>query len=233
MTGCASLQECEKSYAAALSLLKDPEHGGFRLNTNFGEEMLDLGRAFSFSYGDKENGAFFSHMAVMFANALYKRNLVSQGFSVLDSVYKMSSNTEKSLIFPCIPEYFNKQGRGLYCYITGSASWMVLTLVTEVFGIKGFLGRLVFSPKLVASQFNGKQQVNIQTVFQGKQLDVTYHNPQGLPFEEYKVTSMTCQGHLMEFEWREKVAYPAKDLIKESASELKILIELGAEKKRS
>ena len=46
--------------------------GGYRLNTDFKEEKFDLGRMFGFAYGEKENGAVFSHMAVMYANALYK-----------------------------------------------------------------------------------------------------------------------------------------------------------------
>lgn len=39
---------------------------------------------FGFAYGEKENGAVFSHMAVMFANALYKRGFVKEGHRALD-----------------------------------------------------------------------------------------------------------------------------------------------------
>ena len=49
------------------------EVGGYRLNTDFKEEKFDLGRMFGFAYGEKENGAVFSHMTVMYANALYQR----------------------------------------------------------------------------------------------------------------------------------------------------------------
>ena len=38
------------------------EVGGYRLNTDFKEEKFDLGRMFGFAYGEKENGAVFSHM---------------------------------------------------------------------------------------------------------------------------------------------------------------------------
>ena len=43
----------------------DPTVGGYRLNTDFGEVMLTLGRAFGFAFGHKENGTMFSHMAVL------------------------------------------------------------------------------------------------------------------------------------------------------------------------
>ena len=32
------------------------------------------------------------------------------------------------------------RGRGAYAYLTGSASWLLLTLLTESFGVKGRLG---------------------------------------------------------------------------------------------
>ena len=35
----------------------DPDVGGYRLNTDFGEVMFTLGRAFGFAFGHKENGA--------------------------------------------------------------------------------------------------------------------------------------------------------------------------------
>ena len=38
-----------------------------------------MGRAFGFSYGDKENGAFFNHMIVMLAFSLYKEGFVKEG----------------------------------------------------------------------------------------------------------------------------------------------------------
>ncbi|EKD27638.1 MAG: hypothetical protein ACD_79C00650G0015, partial [uncultured bacterium] len=131
MSGTATIEQCKKAFKAAKNLLKEKVHGGFRLNTNFNKMMLNVGRAYSFSYGDKENGSFFSHMNVMFANGLYKRGLVKEAYEVINSIYKMASNTQKSLIFPCIPEYFSRFGRGMYCYITGSASWLVMTLLVE------------------------------------------------------------------------------------------------------
>ncbi|MEI6631786.1 MAG: cellobiose phosphorylase, partial [bacterium] len=91
--------------------LKDKVFGGFHLNTDFKEEQLNLGRAFSFIYGDKENGAFFNHMCVMFTYALYKQGPVKEGYEVINSIYKMALDTPNSKIYPCLPEYFNAQGR--------------------------------------------------------------------------------------------------------------------------
>ena len=48
---------------------------GTRLNTDFALRALFGFRdgLFGFAYGTKENGAFFSHMNVMYATGLYQR----------------------------------------------------------------------------------------------------------------------------------------------------------------
>ena len=118
MSGLANEQEIEDVTEAARNYLKDKKLGGIHLNTDFGiPRYMDLGRAFGFAYGTKENGAFFSHMTVMYANALYKRGFVREGYDVLQSIYNMCIDTEKSKIYPGIPEYFDSQGRGYYHYL--------------------------------------------------------------------------------------------------------------------
>ena len=57
--------------------------------------------------------------------------------------------------FPDLPEYFNNEGQGRYMYLTGSASWYVLTLLTQVFGVRG-LGAAIcwIAPKLEPDQYD-------------------------------------------------------------------------------
>ncbi len=187
MSGVAVPQQIKTAFASAKKYLKDRALGGFRLNTDFKTEQLAIGRAFSFSYGDKENGAFFSHMAVMFSYALYRRGFVKEGFEVLDSLYRMAANTPKSKIYPGLPEYFNNEGRGMYSYLTGSGSWFVLTLLTEVFGIKGEYGDLVIEPKLTAAQFKGRNMISIKTAFLKRPLEIRFLNPQRKEFGRYRI----------------------------------------------
>ena len=63
-------------------------------------------------------------------------------------------NFSVSRIYPGIPEYFNAEGRGMYHYLTGAASWLMLTVLSEIFGVKGAYGDLMIAPKLVAEQFD-------------------------------------------------------------------------------
>lgn len=167
---------------------------GYRLNSNFGGIQQNLGRAFGFAFGHKENGAMFSHMTVMYGNALYKRGYVKEGRKVLDSLYRLSANFEVSRMYPGIPEYINEQGRGMYTYLTGSASWLLLTMVTEVFGVKGKLGDLLLQPKLVNEQFDGDKSAAIKTIFAGRELKVVYTASGSTEYGEYQIHAARLNG---------------------------------------
>ncbi len=87
MAGVATDAQAEAVLETARAYLLDESVGGYRLNTDFGEVQLNLGRAFGFAFGHKENGAMFSHMAVMFAYALYQRGMVQAGHAALNGLY--------------------------------------------------------------------------------------------------------------------------------------------------
>lgn len=128
MSGVATDNQIKAILRNVDKYLFDKKLKGYHLNTDFRSGQHALGRAFSFIYGDKENGSYFNHMIVMFAYALYKRGYARQARRVLKSIYKMAINTPVSKIYPCLPEYFNSEGRGMYSYLTGSASWFILAL---------------------------------------------------------------------------------------------------------
>ena len=194
MSRCATEEQVKKICVAADRYLYREELGGYRLNTNFHEEKLDLGRMFGFAYGEKENGAVFSHMAVMYANALYRRGFVKEGYKALSALSKHAMNFEGSKIYPGIPEYFDGSGRGLYHYLTGAASWYMLTFITEVFGVKGQLGYLVIEPKLVAGQFDENGRAELTLNFAGKRFNVVILNPERLEYDVYTVKKAVLNG---------------------------------------
>jgi cellobiose phosphorylase len=191
MSGVASDEQANEIVRSVDRYLYDPNLGGYRLNTDFGEVLPNLGRAFGFAYGHKENGAMFSHMAVMYANALYRRGMAMEGFKVLDGIYQHCQDFSRSHIFPGIPEYINERGRGMYTYLTGSASWYLLTLVAESFGVRGKLGDLVFDPKLVAAQFGPDGTARLTTRFADRTLEIIYHNKAHLEFGIYLVHAVS------------------------------------------
>lgn len=194
MSGTALEDQVKDICKSADKYLYKKEIGGYRLNTNFHEEKYNMGRMFGFAYGEKENGAVFSHMAVMYANALYQRGFAKEGHKALNTLAQTALNFETSRIYPGIPEYFDANGRGLYHYLTGAASWFLLTYVTEVYGVKGEYGKLTVSPKLMAEQFDSDGNSSIRLSFAGKKFQVTVKNPQKKDFGEYKVVSASCDG---------------------------------------
>jgi len=230
MGNVATHEQVAEIFKTARKYLKDKEHGGFRLNTDFHEIRMDLGRAFSFAYGEKENGAFFSHMTVLFANALYRRGFVKEGREVLDSIYRMATNTASSRIYPGIPEYFNSEGRGFYHYLTGSASWYILTLLTQVFGVRGLYGDLLLQPKLTKEQFGIKGEASVETHFAGRSLTILYKNPKKNPYEHVCVSRVTVNGQeLKGVELQKKEVLIPRDLLLKTAKKPKNIIAVTLE----
>lgn len=183
----ATDEQVRQIIKSADALLYDETVGGYRLNTDFKEIKLNMGRMFGFAYGHKENGAMFSHMAVMYANALYKRGFVREGHQILKGIYQHCIDIEKAKIYPGIPEYIDPKGRGMYHYLTGSASWYILTMVSEVFGVKASFGQLILEPKLVSEQFDKDGKAIIHTVIDGREFDIIYMNEDKLDYGAYRI----------------------------------------------
>ncbi|UCG01332.1 MAG: cellobiose phosphorylase [Candidatus Heimdallarchaeota archaeon] len=190
MGGIASDEQVKNVISSVNNYLWDENVGGVRLNTNFNEILLNMGRCFGFAYGHKENGAMFSHMAVMYANALYTRRMAHEGFSILETLFRYCVDFNKSKIYPGIPEYVNQKGRGMYHYLTGSASWIILTLVTRVFGIRGELGDLLLDPMLLSSQFRDDGTTQISTQFAARKLQIMFRNKSRKDFGEYQIKNV-------------------------------------------
>lgn len=194
MSGTATEEQAKQIVRAAKQYLCDPSRGGYCLNTDFREVKLDMGRMFGFAYGTKENGAVFCHMAVMYAYALYVRGFAKEGWEALELLYRQCMDFSRSKVLPGIPEYFDDRGQGMYPYLTGSGSWLLLTLQTRVFGVRGENGKLILDPQLCKCHFDGEGTAQIRCHSAGADLLVRYHNPQKLDAGEYRVGSVLCNG---------------------------------------
>lgn len=194
MGNVATDQQIRKITKSADHYLYQSAIGGYRLNTDFHELKFDMGRMFGFAYGEKENGAVFSHMAVMYANALYQRGFEKEGWKSLKSLANTALNFNTSRIYPGIPEYFRSDGRGMYHYLTGAASWYMLTMITEVFGVRGQTGDLIIYPKLLAEQFDSNNEASIAVTFAGVNFTITYKNIYRKDFGSYSLDHAVCDG---------------------------------------
>lgn len=194
MAGTATTEQVAAICEASDRYLYDEACGGYRLNTNFHELKTDMGRMFGFAFGEKENGAVFSHMAVMYANALYTRGFAKEGYKALDALYRQSMDFEISRIYPGIPEYFGKDGRGLYHYLTGAASWYMLTVITQMFGVRGEAGCLAIHPQLLAEQFDAENMAAIELKFMGIHWEIVIENPDRLEVGKYRIKESYLDG---------------------------------------
>ncbi|MDD5069182.1 MAG: cellobiose phosphorylase, partial [Candidatus Omnitrophica bacterium] len=204
--------------------LIDKKLSGIRLNTDFGKNCLNLGRAFGFAYGDKENGAFFNHMSILLAYALYKRDFNEQGYEIFNSIYQMaSSKTAKT--YPIIPEYFNSDGRGLYLYLTGSASWYIYTLFEKVLGIEFVFGDLQISPRINSKNFT-TSTISVTFNYCQKLLTITFHkSPKSKTSKTLSVTAITLNGKAIDLQ-NNKIILTRSEITKIPAKNLSIDINL-------
>ena len=82
----------------------------------------------------------------------------------------------------------------MYSYLTGAASWLMMTMISEVFGVRGEAGNLILHPRLLAEQFDQTGTASITIPFAGKMLEIIYKNPDGRDFGSYIIGSASCDG---------------------------------------
>ena len=87
----------------------------------------------------------------------------------------------------------------MYHYLTGSASWLVLTQLIHVFGVRGYRGDLMLAPQLVKEEFNKKGIASVSCQFAGKRLTVEYHNPKKLDAGQYAIKEILIDGKPLAF----------------------------------
>jgi cellobiose phosphorylase len=110
----------------------------------------------------------------------------------------MSIHPDRAQIYPGVPEYFDAKGRGMYHFLTGSASWYVLTLLTRAYGVRGEAGDLVLAPQLVHEEFNAKGEARVSLQFAGRKLRVVYLNPEKLDAGAYGIKTVEVAGRTLE-----------------------------------
>jgi len=185
-------------YKSITHYLKGPK-GGLHLCTNFNEDTMYFGRLTGFVYGHKEHGGIWMQQNVMLIYGLYRRGFVAEAYNLLNEVFTLCDDSATAKMFPGIPSYFELDGRASYYYLTGSATWLMLALVTQMYGVRGESGHLVLHPQLTKQQFkDGVNRVNC--VFQGKNIVVEYINKFNLDWNEYTIDKTTLNGEDVPFD---------------------------------
>ena len=75
----------------------------------------------------------------------------------------------------------------VYHYRPGAASWYMMTVITQVFGVRGEGGDLTVDPKLVLEQFDESNRAAITFNFAGRNFHVTIANLSNRDYGQYHI----------------------------------------------
>jgi hypothetical protein len=99
--------------------------------------------------------------------------------------------------------------------------------VTEVFGVRGDMGNLSLTPKLVSDQFDQDGNARLTTLFAGKTLKICYHNPEHLDFGEYQIQDIQIEEQPAQFSRKgNSVIIQREDITQIAGSNLALEINL-------
>jgi cellobiose phosphorylase len=194
MCDVATTEQIRKIYKSVKKYLKDEDSPGLRLCTNFKELKLNLGRITGFVYGHKEHGSKWMQQNIMLMYGLYKRNFVKEGFEIFSDVFRLCCQSEIARIFPGVPSYFENGDHGAYAYLTGSSTWLMLTITTQMFGVRGEAGKLCLEPKLSKEQFDQGRIAEICCQFRNKKLRIIYNNTSLKEWDHYVIKAIMING---------------------------------------
>ncbi len=155
-------------------LLTDTDTKGIRLCRPFSQLDLNVGRLTGFVYGYKEHGSKWLQQNVMLAYAMYTRGFNEFANQIIFDVFQLATDSATSKIFPGVPSYLEIGDRGAYAYLTGSSAWMMLSLTSQMFGVRGKKGDLILEPRIRPELFNEQGEASIELTFHEKRIRVVY-----------------------------------------------------------
>ncbi len=197
MFDVADDDQVKKLYSAAKRFLGDLEKPGLKLCTPYPDIDMNIGRITGFVYGFKEHGSKWMQQNIMFMHGLFHRNQVDAGYEMFHDIFKLSNDSGVSKTFPGIPSFYEPDDRGSYMYLTGSSTWIFLSLVTQIFGVRGQAGKLLIHPKLSEWFFDQQQEAKIRLNFMKQRIQVCYNNPNNIPVGHYDIKSLTINGSVV------------------------------------
>ena len=113
---------------------------------------------------------------------------------------------------------------------TGSASWLVMTVLGEMFGLKGTYGDLLLAPRLVREQFDERGEAQVKAALLGRRVELVYRNPARLDYPDYRLAAFRVNGKACEHKRiSERAVVIPKDvlgsLLKEEANKVDVDLE--------
>ena len=114
----------------------------------------------------------------------------------------------------------------MYHYLTGAASWYMMTMITQVFGVKGDMGDLTAAPKLLAEQFDESGLAGMNFTFAGKKFSMTVRNSEKKEYGDYMILSAFLDQKALDVS-SEAVRISRADIMKFDDREHELQLVLG------
>ena len=107
MSGTATPDQIRKICQSADKYLYDEKAGGYRLNTDFGEEKMDLGRMFGFAYGGEGKRSSIFPYGCHVRQCTVPERICAGGNKALQALLNAAMNFDNSRMYPGLPEYYD------------------------------------------------------------------------------------------------------------------------------
>ena len=104
-------------------------------------------------------------------------------------------------------------------YLTGSSTWIFLSLVSQVFGVRGENGNLVINPKLSVWFFDDQGKASLEFSFQNRRIHIVYLNRDNLHAGQYNILEVQAAGRTY-FSGKSKITLIDKEFIKSFDKEI-------------
>ena len=75
----------------------------------------------------------------------------------------------------------------------------MLTVITEMFGVRGQVGDMILEPKLLKEQFDEEKKASLTLQFADKNWKITYLNREEKDYGEYQIADVTVDGEKINF----------------------------------
>ncbi len=196
MCNIASDNQIDSLYKSAREILATSGEPGLRLCTKYPDVDMNIGRITGFVYGYKEHGSKWMQQNIMLMYGLFKRDKLDYGHEMLQDILSISQNSSTAKTFPGIASFYEPDNRGAYMYLTGSSTWIFLSLLTQIFGIRGDKGDLLINPKLSDWFFDEDGKASAEFTFHQQRIKLTYNNKQQLTYNNFQILDVTIDGKL-------------------------------------
>ncbi len=190
-------QKVDELYKSARNILGNTDFPGLRLCTKYPDIDMNIGRITGFVYGYKEHGSKWMQQNIMFIHGLFKKGKLEYAYQMFHDIYSISQDSQTAKTFPEIASFYEPDERGAYMYLTGSSTWIFISLLTQIFGIRGDNGNLLLNPKLSDWFFDKNGNTSIECTFQNQRIRIVYSNNKNKPASQCQILKIMADGQLL------------------------------------